>query len=53
MILHALALEIMVFELTLVLNLGTTETVEIKNALFLNGLRSLPPISIIHRFYIL
>ena len=53
MVLHALALEIMVFQLTLVLNLGTTEAVEIENALFLNGWLSLPPISIIHRCFIL
>ena len=50
MVLHALALEIMVFKLTLELNLGTTEAVEIENALFLNGCLSLLPILIIHRF---
>ena len=53
MVLHALAFEIMVFQLTLVLNLGTAEAVEIENALFLNGWLSLPPISIIHRCFIL
>jgi hypothetical protein len=52
MILHPLTLEIMVFELTLELNLGSAEAVEIENTLFQNG-RLSPPISIIHPWYIL
>jgi hypothetical protein len=51
MIFHALALEVMVFELALELNLCTAKAVEIENALFLNGWLLHPPISIIHRCY--